>query len=190
MTAQAIDFTFIGSSSVRNNLLINAREDFLNKGELWQLLWSNGVRGFGVYDSFIHIDTLRSEFYDWASAKRKRTYQGDIYATWNSQNRLRYLDPLYSVGPSAPQKSMATPSGEIVSEPVIVEPTITTTITRNAYATLGVVRGWFTGYEDEDRYQTDSKNIVWSAGVILSIVAFAVAMRYFTQTSISSNGRI
>lgn len=90
MLAQAIDFQFIDTEK-RPDLQVAIREDFASKGELWQQLWAMGVRGFGVYDSFIHLDTVKSELYADFRSKRTNTHEGQQYAYWNSMKELRYV---------------------------------------------------------------------------------------------------
>ena len=90
MLAQALDFQFIADQATKDELYIQIRDDFDKKGPLFQALWEMGVRGFGSYDTFIHLDVVQSELYPAFSSKRKRKYQGKIYARWNSMKALRY----------------------------------------------------------------------------------------------------
>lgn len=90
MMAQAIDFSFIGAKEEVELLYVQIREDFDQKGILFQLLWDLGCRGFGSYDTFIHIDTTVSELYEPFRKKRTTSYQGNLYARWNKMKVLRY----------------------------------------------------------------------------------------------------
>jgi hypothetical protein len=50
-----------------------------------------GIRGFGSYDTFLHLDCVQSELYPVFAAKRTRRYQGKQYSRWNSMKTLRNL---------------------------------------------------------------------------------------------------
>jgi hypothetical protein len=90
MLAQAVDFSFIADREKANNLYIEIREDFDNKGELFHILWDLGCRGFGSYDTFIHLDTTISELYEPFRNKRTSKYMDSLYARWNKMKLLRY----------------------------------------------------------------------------------------------------
>lgn len=108
MLGQAIDFQFIGTQEEVDNLYLFFKEDIENKGMLFQLLWEKGCRGFGSYDNFIHIDTVRSELYPAFSAKRKALYNGEIYAHWNKMKRLLFRKSNYII--------TATKEGDLITE--------------------------------------------------------------------------
>ncbi|WP_282777963.1 D-Ala-D-Ala carboxypeptidase family metallohydrolase [Phaeodactylibacter xiamenensis] len=92
MLAQAIDFQFIGSKREVNTIYIELRDDFDNKGPVFQELWEMGIRGFGSYDTFLHLDCVQSELYPVFASKRTRRYQGQLYSRWNSMKTLRNLN--------------------------------------------------------------------------------------------------
>jgi hypothetical protein len=92
MMGQAIDFSFIGDSQEVEALYLLIRDDFNQKGELFNILWDIGCRGFGSYDSFVHIDTTQSELYEPFRKKRRTSYQGALYARWNKMKVLRYKE--------------------------------------------------------------------------------------------------
>lgn len=93
MLAQGIDFQFIADSSTADQLYLEIREDFNNQGPLFQALWEIGIRGFGSYDHFIHLDCVTSELYQPFRQKRWRTYRGQIFGRWDNMKRLRYRSP-------------------------------------------------------------------------------------------------
>lgn len=114
MLAQAIDFSFISPNA--DQLYIQIRDDFDNKGELFQLLFSLGCRGFGSYDTFIHIDSTRAEDYDAFSAKRWRTYQGKKYGRWNKMKTLRNIKAGESISSSNPLTTLSGVFSGVVAE--------------------------------------------------------------------------
>lgn len=91
MLAQGIDFQFIGAKSEVNPIYIELRDDFDNKGSIFQELWDMGIRGFGSYDTFLHLDCVQSELYPVFAAKRGLRHEGKIYSRWNSMMTLRDL---------------------------------------------------------------------------------------------------
>lgn len=93
MLACAFDSSFLADGPTNEALYIAIREDFDNKGPLFQYLWDMGVRGFGSYDTFIHLDTLASEYYSFARTKRTSVHKGQRYARWNNMKELMYLRP-------------------------------------------------------------------------------------------------
>ncbi len=93
MLACAFDTSFLSNSETNEALYIAIREDFDNKGPLFQHLWEMGVRGFGSYDTFFHLDTLASEYYSFARANRTSVYKGQRYARWNNMKELMYQKP-------------------------------------------------------------------------------------------------
>lgn len=91
MIGLAIDFQFIGEKSMVENLYMLIRDDFDSKGQLFQMLWNNGCRGFGSYDNFIHLDTRAN------APNRWRRWNSEIYGRWNNMQALKYKEaiPLY-----------------------------------------------------------------------------------------------
>lgn len=91
MLAQAVDAQFVVDVEKRDAMMIYLRNEFDAKGLLFQVLFeSYGVRGFGVYDNFFHLDVVPVELYEVFRAKRKSVYQSYRYAYWNDMMRLRY----------------------------------------------------------------------------------------------------
>ena len=107
MLGQAIDFSFSVDSGYADNIYTHFRDDVMHQGQLFNMLWQIGARGFGSYDNFIHIDTVKSELYEPFRNKRSKFYQGEIYAHWNKMKRLLYRKTSFVM--------MATESGELVS---------------------------------------------------------------------------
>ena len=109
MMGEALDLDFF-ESNMEEELLVRIRDDFDAKGELFQRLWAAGCRGFGVYDGFVHIDTVPVELYAPFRAKRTMEYRGSKFAYWNKQKRLRNVTIAYGestevvVQPSIPDK--------------------------------------------------------------------------------------
>ena len=108
MMAMGVDLDFFEVAK-EEELLIRVRDDFDQKGELFQALWAAGCRGFGVYDGFVHIDTVPVELYEVFKAKRGAKYNGEQYAYWNHQKTLRNKKIDYGstdsvVEPSLPDK--------------------------------------------------------------------------------------
>lgn len=52
---KALDFSFLGSE--RENTLLKYHQEILNKGPLYNQLKQVGINGFGLYDTFLHIDS-------------------------------------------------------------------------------------------------------------------------------------
>lgn len=117
MLAQAIDFSFMASKENSEKLYVAIREDFDRKGPLFQLLWEAGCRGFGSYDTFIHIDTVRSELYAPFKGKRGTYYRGEMYARWNNMKSLLYRKADVVLTPAGELQ----PSTESKDNPVVEE---------------------------------------------------------------------
>lgn len=89
MLAQAVDFRFMADEDQADNIHIAIRDDFASKGPLFRQLWAVGARGFGVYDTFIHLDTVRAGLYPAFAAKRTALHEGEPFAYWNKMKWLR-----------------------------------------------------------------------------------------------------
>ena len=145
MMAQAIDFQFVGDAQEVENLYLQIRDDFDDKGELFQILWNIGVRGFGSYDTFIHIDTVQSELYEPFRAKRTTSYNGQLYARWNKMKVLRNMS-----------------ADDLLSGNVLV----------NAYNTLsGVIEGTV---EELNNAEDRGKDFDWRSMSIIAAFIIAI----------------
>lgn len=155
MLAQAIDFQFIGTEREVNPIYIELRDDFDNKGPIFQELWDMGIRGFGSYDTFLHLDCVQSELYPVIAAKRTRRYQGKLYSRWNSMKTLRNL----SIGPT-----------NVVLDTILV--------------TAGEIRGVFADLGNaEDRGKDIRAKHVATIALALAVAGAVVyfGYRYFMQ---------
>lgn len=90
---QAIDFNFLAEEAIAEELYLLIRDDFDNQGPLFVMLWDLGCRGFGSYDTFVHIDTVKAELYPDFAKKRNSRYQGQKYGRWNNMKVLKYEEP-------------------------------------------------------------------------------------------------
>lgn len=150
MLAQAIDFSFLTDQQIEDDLYMSIRDDFDQKGELFQILWDKGVRGFGSYDTFIHIDVVVSELYPPFKAKRTSQFQGQRYARWNKMKTLRYKSP-----------TIRYTGKEMESAPV------TNSIQETIQEGLGVISGYASELLDaEDR----GKDFTQRSGFYLSSI--------------------
>lgn len=113
MLGCAVDFKFAQSGTRLEQIMVYLREDWAGKGELFQKLISAGVTGFGLYDNFVHIDTVNISLYPSFSKKRTATFLGRRYAVWNDMKRLRYLSV---------REGYFTPAAKISSLPVPTAP--------------------------------------------------------------------
>ena len=100
MLAQAIDLRFAVDEKTAQNLYMHVRDDFDKKGALFHLLWDKGCRGFGSYDTFLHLDTTKAELYSPFKAKRTTSYRGQRFARWNKMKNLRYRRPIMNFVPN------------------------------------------------------------------------------------------
>lgn len=116
MLGQAIDFSFLTSEEEAESLYVAIRDDFDRKGPLFQALWEEGCRGFGSYDTFIHLDTVRSELYEPFRAKRGATYQGALYARWNNMKTLLYRKADIEIAPSGELQETGKADHPVVAE--------------------------------------------------------------------------
>jgi hypothetical protein len=65
------------SSSGRAAILKQISDDILNKGAIYNQLVSLGIRGFGLYDSFIHLDSAnRAQITVWNMRSDKKKNDG------------------------------------------------------------------------------------------------------------------
>lgn len=100
MLAMAGDIKFLADEKTTQNLLIQLRHDFDQQGPVFQELWKRGVRGFGSYDSFIHLDVGKANYYEFIAAKRKRKFAGERYGRWNEMVTLKRKKPSFIVQPA------------------------------------------------------------------------------------------
>jgi len=75
----AVDWDFNNSES-ESNLLGSYIKDVLAKGTLYNTLRQNGITGFGLYNSFMHVDTRDTDF----------TFQDDYgpFTYWNNSDGI------------------------------------------------------------------------------------------------------
>lgn len=128
MLGQGIDFSFLGSREENESLYVAIREDFDRKGPLFQALWAHGCRGFGSYDTFIHLDTVRPELYAPFRAKRTTTYQGEHYARWNNMKTLLYRKADRVITPAGEWQAISAEEHPVVAEVKNVVGTVTGTV--------------------------------------------------------------
>jgi len=148
MLGQAIDFSFIAKKEEREALYISIRHDFENKGPLFEILWDLGCRGFGLYDSFIHLDTTVSELYPDFRKKRTKKHLSQRFAIWNKMKLLR---------------------NRPVTNTLAINPVISIIETAT-----GVVEGFIEEVmESEDRGADIN---AWNGGVFLTIIGGTVAL--------------
>lgn len=158
MMACAIDFQFVGAQAEVDRLFVSVREDYKAKGPLFRALWDAGARGFGVYDTFLHIDTVQSELYPSFRSKRTDTWRGARYAYWNNQKRLRYNTDTVSA-------NIAQQSG--ISFDWLFRP-------------FGALVGMFREIISPDDRGTDIKgrSLAWA---LVAVLLFGLAFYYFRK---------
>lgn len=160
MMAMAIDFSFLVDKQTAQDLYMSMRDDFNNKGELFQLLWSAGVRGFGIYDTFVHIDVVVPELYPVFLKKRGTKYNGLHYAYWNKMKILRYKSPSKSYGRA----------GQYVEVEQSIE--VIQTAEEAAGAVMGYVSEFF---EAEDRGQDFTQgSMLYLVSTLLTILILII----------------
>ena len=65
----AVDLSFINNE----NALLTVHQEILNKGALYDRLKQLGINGFGLYDTFVHLDTRRNNaFWDKRVVTKKK----------------------------------------------------------------------------------------------------------------------
>lgn len=178
MLAQAIDWQFIiddnFTKAQAENLYLIIREDFKNKGPLFQELWKIGVRGFGSYDTFVHIDTVVPELYPKFKAKRGTTYLGRHYARWDKMKELKYLYPK----PELMDVVAAIPDQEIIVNPTATtQPSMTESATDYTKRVAGSIVGYLGSWQNREDFGQDyttsnvAKAIIPLLLMLLTIVA-------------------
>lgn len=68
-------------SNVDEEILERIHEDFLRRGELFQSLRLLGITGFGIYDTFIHLDCR-----DTSKVSAKQSDRLGRFAFWDSRS--------------------------------------------------------------------------------------------------------
>ena len=72
----ALDFKFQGmmvNGSKGYKASVNFQNDMVNKGQLYEILKQNGLRGIGYYNTFFHIDTrAQNHLSEWDNSNGSR----------------------------------------------------------------------------------------------------------------------
>lgn len=182
--AQAIDLSFLVEKKIANELYLLCRDDFDKKGPLFQRLWDLGCRGFGSYDTFIHIDSVIPELYE-GFAKRRSKHRGLRYGRWNNMKALKYLSPtaygllpensvieikpLPTDFPTSVENNNSSIPTDIIPEKTIVE-----TAKETAKKAIGSTIGLFTelmSRDVEDKYEDANQSNI---GYMIAAIAFAL----------------
>lgn len=170
MLAQAADLVPYTDEQTRNDILMQIRDDWEKKGDLFRVLWYAGCRGFGVYDTFVHVDVVVSELYPAFSARRTSKHKGEMYAYWNKMGVLRYKKPSIIILDQRkfPGEKVKAPNG-------ILDNTV-------VHDAAGAVMGTISELtNDADAFQDGSNKVLYTIATIL-LIAFAAIMIYrFSQ---------
>lgn len=179
MMAVALDLQFtksLVSQQKRDELFTIIRDDFARKGDIFQGLWERGCRGFGIYDTFIHIDTAHIELYPKMRSKRGTKYQGENFATWNKMQRLRRI-------PAPVADSSATLPG-LPDSGIIDSIPADNAIGKAVLEGIGTVEGMVEEiFNDEDRLQGVSFQGVAKMATIVLVVAVVFAGCFYMALS-------
>lgn len=172
MLGQAIDFSFLAPKEESEKLYVAIREDFDQKGPLFQALWAAGCRGFGSYDTFIHLDTVIPELYPPFRSKRSTTYQGQQYARWNNMKTLLYRTADLVISPAGELQAGKEPDNAVVQE------------VKNVVGTIsGVIREVFDN-EDQGKDFNLLHLFYLLAGGGLIMALFIIAYRSIKKTQL------
>lgn len=172
MLAEAIDAQ-ITDLSKRDAIMVYLREDFDSKGSIFRTLFNqHQVRGFGIYDTFIHLDVVPVELYADFRNKRTERFNGFQYAYWNNMKRLRYQKStlMFPQSPVLPE-----------AEPITVVEEIADTIETEVRAITGSTVGWlytFIGSNDDGLADDASTNVVYAlfAGTLIGLLIYSIAL--------------
>jgi len=147
MLAEACDFNFDVPREKQDELILLIREDLLRQGIIFQQLFELGCRGFGVYDTFIHLDTVPIPLYPAFAAKRKKhQYRGTFYGFWDNTKKLRLLEP---------SGDLAT---NVTSEPTIIE-TTTKEVKKAAGTAVGFIKDMTSPQAEDVLMDVDEVNL-------------------------------
>ena len=180
--AQALDFNFLIDEEIEDELYLLMRDDFDNKGELFQILWNLGCRGFGSYDWGVHLDTVRPGLYPHFGTKRNSTYQSEKYGRWNKMAKLKYLKPShYDLLPH--RQPVLPPDGGQVGEAIrlpkasdIPPKDITEKVSEQAKKAIGSMQGFIEELlaSEEDKLQEmDEVKVGYIIGMLIFLVGSA-----------------
>lgn len=167
MLACAFDTSFLSDVYTNQTLYVAIRVDFDQKGPLFTHLWDMGVRGFGSYDTFIHLDTVRSELYAPFRAKRTSVYKGERYARWNNMKELYYQQATLKI---------VEQDGRLAVVPV--DQPEEAQVVKTVKSVAGVIRGTLNElFDNEDQGSdfTDRQGVLL-AGTALAILATAYVL--------------
>lgn len=173
MLACAFDSSFLSDTQTNQALYVAIREDFDKKGPLFQHLWAMGVRGFGSYDTFIHLDTVRSELYGDFRSKRRSVYQGKFYARWNNMKELYYQ--------KATMK-FVDQDGQLALVPIDTPQEVA--IVRSVKKVAGVIKGTLNElFDNEDQ----GKDFTYRQGIWMTGAAIALLVIVYAVSSKKTN---
>lgn len=173
MIGVAIDLQFDKSSvpaAKRDELYTVIRDDFKRKGAIFQGLWERGCRGFGSYDTFVHIDTCHIELYPKMKAKRGTTYRGENFAFWNKMQRLRRI-PAPAAIPAVFSDETPEPDVSVIDS-IPADNVIGKAVLEGIGTAEGLIEEFF---NDEDRLSDVSGKGVANMVIIMLVVGIILA---------------
>ncbi|MEM1124162.1 MAG: D-Ala-D-Ala carboxypeptidase family metallohydrolase [Bacteroidota bacterium] len=179
MLGQAIDLTFLAVQNQKDDIFIQLRYDFDQRGPVFQELWRIGIRGFGSYDTFLHLDAGKPMYYDFLAAKAGNSFAGEKYRRWNRMSVLKNRRPSTVVAPTRPSTNTDVGVDNQPLPVVSYEPPATNVVSE-AYETVkqfGV--DYFYGSEDGYAADLDQRKRFYLNTILLGVLAIIMAFLAF-----------
>lgn len=82
MKGRAIDSQPAADTATNKAIMLQLAEDFTSQGVIYQALRSRGITGFGLYNTFIHLDCRVDNF----KAQRRDSF--GLVACWDSRTNV------------------------------------------------------------------------------------------------------
>ncbi len=148
----------------RNLVLAHFRNEILTQGPVFQKLFEIGIRGFGIYNTFLHLDSRTNG--------GSKSYNGQTYALWDKSSYLANFD-FGNYDPSnAVAASIQTESSPSFTDYVLGIPAEIGNATEQIFS--GNDEDGYTAYSNNIKNPENSMLVFWLRILVTILISIAI----------------